>query len=106
RLLSGSGDHRVLCAFPTRRSSDLEQGEEGARAQREIVGIARESGMRLLGPNCLGVLNLEAGWYGTFSNASSVLRLPPGPIGIVRSEEHTSELQSRENLACRLLLEK
>src|SRR5207302_10146662 len=28
-----------------------------------------------------------------------------GPPG-VRSEEHTSELQSRENLVCRLLLEK
>src|SRR5690606_41629769 len=26
--------------------------------------------------------------------------------GVVRSEEHTSELQSRENLVCRLLLEK
>src|SRR5690606_40470470 len=26
--------------------------------------------------------------------------------GIARSEEHTSELQSRENLVCRLLLEK
>src|SRR5690606_41030217 len=26
--------------------------------------------------------------------------------GTVRSEEHTSELQSRENLVCRLLLEK
>src|SRR5205085_11788314 len=28
---------------------------------------------------------------------------PPGPI---RSEEHTSELQSQSNLVCRLLLEK
>src|SRR5690606_22566351 len=28
------------------------------------------------------------------------------PITAVRSEEHTSELQSRENLVCRLLLEK
>src|SRR5436309_6117320 len=27
-------------------------------------------------------------------------------IGYFRSEEHTSELQSRENLVCRLLLEK
>src|SRR5207302_4171214 len=26
--------------------------------------------------------------------------------GLARSEEHTSELQSRENLVCRLLLEK
>src|SRR5690606_41650320 len=30
----------------------------------------------------------------------------PQPIPAVRSEEHTSELQSRENLVCRLLLEK
>src|SRR5690606_39735821 len=29
-----------------------------------------------------------------------------GNTRIVRSEEHTSELQSRENLVCRLLLEK
>src|SRR5690606_21634601 len=28
------------------------------------------------------------------------------PAGALRSEEHTSELQSRENLVCRLLLEK
>src|SRR5690606_41980418 len=29
-----------------------------------------------------------------------------GRTGFMRSEEHTSELQSRENLVCRLLLEK
>src|SRR5581483_12134588 len=29
-----------------------------------------------------------------------------GPAAIVRSEEHTSELQSRQYLVCRLLLEK
>src|SRR6266511_6111659 len=28
------------------------------------------------------------------------------PVSTYRSEEHTSELQSRENLVCRLLLEK
>src|SRR5690606_39927677 len=33
-------------------------------------------------------------------------RVPPGKRGVCRSEEHTSELQSRENLVCRLLLEK
>src|SRR5215475_15775405 len=34
--------------------------------------------------------------------------VPAGPVnlGVTRSEEHTSELQSRENLVCRLLLEK
>src|SRR5436309_8363243 len=34
---------------------------------------------------------------------SSTERRPPPTV---RSEEHTSELQSRENLVCRLLLEK
>src|SRR5690606_11044303 len=32
--------------------------------------------------------------------------IPGGAAGQARSEEHTSELQSRENLVCRLLLEK
>src|SRR3712207_8186766 len=30
----------------------------------------------------------------------------PGTMGVGRSEEHTSELQSRQYLVCRLLLEK
>src|SRR5690606_41343330 len=30
----------------------------------------------------------------------------PAIVRVTRSEEHTSELQSRENLVCRLLLEK
>src|SRR5690606_41419301 len=33
-------------------------------------------------------------------------RIPASGARAVRSEEHTSELQSRENLVCRLLLEK
>src|SRR5207302_11253901 len=39
-----------------------------------------------------------------FRAFKSVARNNSGPQ--VRSEEHTSELQSRENLVCRLLLEK
>src|SRR5437870_8932675 len=31
---------------------------------------------------------------------------PPDPCAVPRSEEHTSELQSRGHLVCRLLLEK
>src|SRR5690606_39819407 len=38
----------------------------------------------------------------TFSSYSGTAVL----FAVVRSEEHTSELQSRENLVCRLLLEK
>src|SRR6266498_5072505 len=38
--------------------------------------------------------------------ATSALVRPDGPRIIARSEEHTSELQSRPHLVCRLLLEK
>src|SRR5690606_40783090 len=38
------------------------------------------------------------------ARSSSAAR--PNTLGPLRSEEHTSELQSRENLVCRLLLEK
>jgi acetyl coenzyme A synthetase (ADP forming)-like protein len=38
-----------------------ETGEEGAVRERAMVACARGHGMRLLGPNCLGVLNTEAG---------------------------------------------
>src|SRR5215475_12956481 len=37
---------------------------------------------------------------------SELVRIVEALQGSVRSEEHTSELQSRENLVCRLLLEK
>ncbi|MGZ6697506.1 MAG: GNAT family N-acetyltransferase [Solirubrobacteraceae bacterium] len=34
-----------------------EAGEEGKARQAELLQICREAGMRLVGPNCLGVLN-------------------------------------------------
>lgn len=64
-------------------SGFAEQGEDGERAQAEVAQIARESGMRIVGPNCLGVFAMDSGWYGTFTNAPAMLELPPGPVGIV-----------------------
>src|SRR5690606_40347798 len=40
----------------------------------------------------------------SIATVMQLMRQCPQPI--IRSEEHTSELQSRENLVCRLLLEK
>lgn len=34
-----------------------ESGEEGANLQRELLARARSYGMRLIGPNCMGVVN-------------------------------------------------
>ena len=50
-------------------SGFAEMGEEGAEAQREIADIARREDIRILGPNCLGVLNVHDGFYATFSGS-------------------------------------
>src|SRR3712207_8948722 len=42
----------------------------------------------------------------SFNQAVHPARLSAGALGVARSEEHTSELQSRQYLVCRLLLEK
>ena len=34
-----------------------ETGREGAELERRIVALARENGMRIIGPNCLGLIN-------------------------------------------------
>src|SRR5690606_40513272 len=51
-------------------------------------------------------------WFDNYLGVVSLVRVKQGRIKkgdkvlVKRSEEHTSELQSRENLVCRLLLEK
>jgi acetate---CoA ligase (ADP-forming) len=40
-------------------SGFAETGEEGAKLQEELVGVCREAGMRLIGPNCMGIVNTE-----------------------------------------------
>lgn len=51
-------------------------------AQAALVAAARRHGMRLLGPNCLGLFNAAAGFYPIFT-ASLEGGLPlPGRIGI------------------------
>lgn len=60
-----------------------ETDEAGRVLQDEMTAIARQSGMRLLGPNCLGVFNSTIGFYGTFSAMLDTGLVTPGPIGIV-----------------------
>ncbi len=60
-----------------------EIGGDGATRQHRIQEIARASGMRLVGPNCLGLVNVRAGLALTPSFAMSVARLPAGGIGVV-----------------------
>lgn len=40
-----------------------ETGDEGARIEREVVEIARQGGVRIVGPNCLGNFDSFANFY-------------------------------------------
>src|SRR5207302_6505321 len=85
--------NRHLHSFPTRRSSDL---------------------AKTISYSCQSKLLLSCPVDGSRRGRRTRRRPPAGQAGSApsgnhrgdRSEEHTSELQSRENLVCRLLLEK
>jgi acetyl coenzyme A synthetase (ADP forming)-like protein len=58
-----------------------ETGDAGAEVERELVGLARAHGMRLVGPNCIGVVNTadDVRMNATFAPA----RLVPGSVGLL-----------------------
>lgn len=59
-----------------------EQSREGARRQAAIVGMCREAGIALLGPNCMGVLGPAAGST-TWMQELKDPRHLAGSVGIV-----------------------
>ena len=64
-------------------SGFAEIGEAGAKAQREIAELSRTSGMRILGPNCLGVMSGATSVYATFSPVAGTGIAKVGNIGLV-----------------------
>ena len=59
-----------------------EVDQAGAAAQDRLVAAARRHGMRLLGPNCLGLFNARIGYYPIFSSSFEAGWPHPGRIGI------------------------
>jgi acyl-CoA synthetase (NDP forming) len=64
-------------------SGFAETGEEGRAAEAELARIAREGGLRILGPNCLGAFNSFSGFYGTFTNILDRLFPLEGGLSVV-----------------------
>src|SRR5699024_12115308 len=88
-------------SFPTRRSSDLQ-----VRRLGEI--LTRSYGRKVqinvaVDPQVVGGMKIQIG--DDVVDATTLGRLDEARRRL-RSEEHTSELQSRFDLVCRLLLEK
>src|SRR5690606_41772431 len=92
--------HRALPSFPTRRSSDLRREKLAIARQHLIPKQLEEHGLK---PEQLTI---------TDEAVEEIIEHYTREAGVrnlertIRSEEHTSELQSREKLVCRLLLEK
>src|SRR5699024_11821641 len=75
--------------FPSRRSSDLDKHRSAPEPRHGAAGPGHPHGRRRLA-----------------QGRQRPLYRPQPPCARIRSEEHTSELQSRFDLVCRLLLEK
>lgn len=56
-----------------------ELGAAGAELERQILEQSRHSGMRIIGPNCLGVMNPFTGLNATFAGAMA----RPGNVGFI-----------------------
>src|SRR5690606_41714904 len=93
-------------AVPPRRSSGLGGGNGGDGGGGGAQALAEKIRGGLVSGDNAALQQL------TCSNATEMVHeaiehsYEFGEVRINRSEEHTSELQSRENLGCRLLLEK
>ena len=61
-------------------SGFAEIGADGAAAQQRLADIARAGGLTLLGPNCLGVMNVREQLYATFTPAPLAGRAEPGAV--------------------------
>src|SRR5206468_11957658 len=96
--LSSSLHRRALHSFPTRRSSDLGRVRESPPLPASTPTAwpsERRSPAYWVTPICCA----RSDWPASRASSRRNRDYP-------RSEEHTSELQSRSDLVCRLLLEK
>src|SRR5690606_41598501 len=95
------GPHAARPSFPTRRSSDLSPPSSGSGSG--VVSLITRSVSAICCPNRKVIRNAM---LSELKYASLLFADRTDPYTeSTRSEEHTSELQSRENLVCRLLLE-
>ena len=74
--LAAAKNARTVMVFS---SGFAEVGEGGIALQDELVQVGKDTGVRILGPNCLGSFNAERRFYPTFT--STIDRATPVPGG-------------------------
>jgi acyl-CoA synthetase (NDP forming) len=60
-----------------------EVGGEGVSLQSKLVETARRAGVRIVGPNCLGIMNLRDNARIGFGGTLQLATLKPGPLAMV-----------------------
>ena len=61
-----------------------ELNEEGARLEQEALRIAREGGIRFIGPNCFGIVNTDSSLSSMgFLSPLASGQIPRGPVSII-----------------------
>ena len=99
--IRGAVDHAIVCvpAAAVRAAVDecirkgvrciqvltagfAELGPEGRALQDEIVAMCWTAGVRMVGPNSLGLLNVHTGLHATFSTLLDGAKPQPGPIAL------------------------
>jgi acetyltransferase len=56
-----------------------EAGDEGKEMVKQVLATSRKYGMRIVGPNCLGIINPKLGMNATFANKMAL----PGNIAFI-----------------------
>lgn len=82
KTLEACAESRVKSAIVF-SSGFSETGPEGEAMQRDVAAIVRRTGMRVLGPNCLGVLSFRSRFFATFSSTGDQGYPEDGPLAII-----------------------
>jgi acetate---CoA ligase (ADP-forming) len=73
-----------------------ETGAEGRRKQQRLLEIARAGGVRLVGPNCIGIFSIQPPCALSVVAVLEMARIKPGPLAVVsQSGSMTGALLSR-----------
>lgn len=77
-IVAACGEHGVKMMLVL-SAGFREIGEEGRRLEEKVVQVARRYGIRLMGPNCLGLIRPDKGLNITFGNNDAA----PGNLALV-----------------------
>ncbi|HKJ87275.1 MAG TPA: CoA-binding protein, partial [Gammaproteobacteria bacterium] len=75
-----------------------EAGPEGKELERRVRDLARKSGTRVIGPNCMGLYNSSAGLDTFFIPREKVRRPPAGGVSII-SQSGSFAITAMDELA-------